>query len=98
MSGPATGVVRTTIRVNPGARRAGVGGSHDGALVVRVTARAVEGAATEAALRAVAEAVGVKPRAVSLVTGATSRIKVVDIEGDRPAIRARLDQLLGDED
>jgi uncharacterized protein YggU (UPF0235/DUF167 family) len=68
-----------TIRVKPGASRTRVGGDHDGALVVAVTARAVDGRATEAALAALAEAVGLRRRDVMLVTGATSRTKVVEI-------------------
>lgn len=68
-----------TIRVRPGAGRTAVGGSYDGALVVRVAARAVDGRATEAALRAVADALGVRRRELTLVTGATSRTKVVEI-------------------
>jgi uncharacterized protein YggU (UPF0235/DUF167 family) len=76
-----TGPVRLSIRVRPGAGRTAVGGSHDGALVVRVAAPAVDGRATEAALTAVADALGVRRRAVTLVTGATSRTKVVDIDG-----------------
>ena len=67
------------VRVKPGSSRTGVGGDHDGALVVRVSARAVDGRATEAALRAVAEALGVRRSEVSLVTGATSRTKLVDV-------------------
>jgi len=67
-----TGPVRVIIRVRPGAGRDVVGGEHDGALVVRVGARAVDGKATAAALTAVAEAFGVRPAAVTLVTGATS--------------------------
>ncbi|MCW2536173.1 MAG: hypothetical protein JWQ26_1872 [Modestobacter sp.] len=58
-----------------------MGGGHDGALVVRVGARAVDGKATEAALAAVADAFGVRRSAVALVTGATSRTKVVDVDG-----------------
>jgi hypothetical protein len=50
--------VRITIRVRPGAGRTSVGGGHDGALVVRVGARAADGRATEAALAAVADAFG----------------------------------------
>lgn len=73
--------MRVTIRVRPGAGRDVVGGEHDGALVVRVGARAVDGKATAAALAAVAEAFGVRPAAVTLVTGATSRTKVVDVDG-----------------
>jgi uncharacterized protein YggU (UPF0235/DUF167 family) len=50
-----------------------VGGERNGALVVRVSARAVDGQATEAALAAVATAFGIRRRAVTLVAGATSR-------------------------
>lgn len=83
--------MRVAIRVRPGASRTEVGGSHDGALVVRVAARAVDGKATEAALRAVAEAFGLRRRAVELVSGATSRTKVVDVAGGS---REVLDALL----
>lgn len=68
-----------------------MGGSHDGALVVRVTAPAVDGRATEAALAAVAEAFGVRRAAVRLVTGAASRTKIVEIDGgDDGRLRALL--------
>jgi uncharacterized protein len=73
--------VRVVLRVRPGAGRTSVGGSLDGALVVRVGAQAVDGQATEAAMKAVAEAFGVRRRAVSLVSGATSRTKVVEVAG-----------------
>lgn len=87
--------VRVTIRVKPGASRTRVGGDHAGALVVAVTARAVDGKATEAALAALAEAVGVRRRDVTLVTGAAHRTKVVEIDaaggdGDLTARIARL--------
>ena len=88
--------VRFTIRVRPGAARAGVGGAYGAetdspALVVRVTERAVDGRATAAALRAVAKAFDVRQADVQLVSGATSRTKVVDVVGADPA---RLVQLL----
>jgi uncharacterized protein len=72
-----------------------VGGRHGDALTVSVAARAVDGKATEAALRAVAEAFGVPRRDVSLVTGATSRHKVVDIDGPQADLAGRRDALLG---
>jgi hypothetical protein len=72
--------MRVAIRVRPGASRTRVGGAYGERLVVAVGARAVDGAATEAALDAVAKAFGVRRRAVSLVAGATSRDKVVQIE------------------
>ncbi len=77
--------MRITIRVIPGSARPGVGGEHDGALIVRVSQRAVEGRATTAALTAVAAAFGVHSRDVTLVTGAASRTKIVDVDGADPA-------------
>jgi len=67
-----------------------VGGEHDGALVVRVSERAVDGRATAAALAAVAAAFGVRRHAVTLVAGAASRRKLVDVAGAEPAILDRL--------
>ena len=67
-----------------------MGGAHDGALVVRVAARAVDGRATEAALVAVAEAFGVRRSGVVLVTGATARTKVVDVDGATEEVLAEL--------
>jgi uncharacterized protein len=82
--------MRVTVRVRPGSSRPGVGGEHDGALVVRVSARAVDGAATAAALAAVAAAFGVPKSAVSLMSGATSRTKILDVAGANPADLDRL--------
>jgi len=86
--------VRVAIRVKPGASRTRVGGAYGDALVVAVSARAVDGAATEAALAAVADAFGVRRRHVDLVTGATSRDKVVELDDaaldDGPARLAEL--------
>jgi len=84
-----------TIRVQPGSSRTAVGGRRGDALLVRVTARPVEGKATEAALRAVADAFGVRPREVHLVTGMTSREKVVRIDGDEQPLSQRLSALRG---
>ena len=82
--------VRIHIWVRPRAGRTVVGGAHDGALVVRVAAPAVDGLATEAALAAVAAAFGVRRRRVTLVSGATSRVKVVDVEGAEADVLTRL--------
>ncbi|CAL8971132.1 hypothetical protein CELL_00953 [Cellulomonas sp. T2.31MG-18] len=72
--------MRLEIRVRPGSSRAGVGGEHAGRLVVAVHERAVDGKATDAALGAVADALGVPTRRVRLVRGATSRDKLVEVE------------------
>jgi uncharacterized protein YggU (UPF0235/DUF167 family) len=83
-------VVRVTVRVRPGSARTRVGGEHDGALVVRVTARAVDGQATAAALAAVAGAFGVRRHAVTLVAGTASRTKIIEVAGADPAVLDRL--------
>jgi hypothetical protein len=82
--------MRIAIRVRPGSARPGARGEHAGALVVRVSARAVDGKATEAALATVAEAFGVRRSAVRLVSGATSRTKIVDIDAGDPRVLAAL--------
>jgi uncharacterized protein YggU (UPF0235/DUF167 family) len=51
----------------------------------------VEGQANEAALAALARAFGVRRRSVTLVTGAASRTKIVDVDGGE---QAALDRLL----
>ncbi|MEV5411740.1 DUF167 domain-containing protein [Thermopolyspora sp. NPDC052614] len=86
--------MRLAIRVRPGASREGVGGAYgEAAVVVKVHARAVDGKATEAALRAVAEAFGVRRADVRLVSGQTSRDKVVEISGDEKELAKRAEAL-----
>ncbi len=82
--------MRVTIRVHPGSRHPGVGGNHDGALVVRVRERAVDARANEAALTAVAEALSVPRRTITLLAGATTRTKTLDIPTADPATLERL--------
>jgi len=65
-------------------------------LVVRLSARAVDGAATAAGLAAVSEAFGLRTRQVVLVSGATSRTKVLDLDVDDVVGQARLQALLGE--
>lgn len=59
--------------------------------MVRVSARAVDGQATAAALQALAKALGVPRRDVVLVSGATSRTKAVEVpDASRDAVMALL--------
>lgn len=91
-------MVRITLRVKPGSSRTRVGGTYgSGGLVVAVAAPAVDGRATNAALRAVAEAFGVRRSQVELVHGATSRDKVValpDVMASGVPTATRLRELL----
>ncbi|MEV6525531.1 DUF167 domain-containing protein [Longispora sp. NPDC051575] len=92
------GTLTVAVRVRPGASRTKVGGSYPGpygpALVVAVSAPAVDGRATEAVIRAVASALGLRPRAVALRTGQTSRDKLLTVEPDTPQVAGRLRDLL----
>lgn len=87
-------VIRFSVHVHPGSRQRRVGGSYDGALIVRVGARAVEGAATAETLRLIAAAFGVRASDVSLERGAHSRTKTVTVDGDDAALGQRLAELL----
>jgi uncharacterized protein YggU (UPF0235/DUF167 family) len=82
--------MRITVWVRPGSPRPGVGGERDGALVVRVSPRPVDGKATEAALTALAAAFGVRRSAVTLVSGAASRTTIVEVAGADPDALSRL--------
>ncbi|MFF3854915.1 DUF167 domain-containing protein [Micromonospora sp. NPDC002575] len=85
------------VRVKPGAARARVGGRHDGphgpALVIAVNAPPVDGRATEAARRALADALGVRPAAVALRAGAASRDKLFAVERPTPGLAETLRRL-----
>lgn len=76
------------LRVKPGASRTAVGGRYDGpfgpAIVVAVSAPAVDGRATEAARQALAAALRIRPGALVLRTGAASRDKLFTLD-DPPA-------------
>jgi uncharacterized protein YggU (UPF0235/DUF167 family) len=91
-------VLRTAVRVRPGARADVVGGRRDGprgpALLVAVRARAVDGQANAAVAAALAVAFGVRRTAVEIVAGHRSRDKLVAIEGDVVVLTARLEVLL----
>lgn len=81
--------MRFAVRVRPGARREAVGGRYGDALVVAVTAPAVEGKANDALRKALAKAFGVRRQDVVIVAGERSRDKVVDV----PGTPERLDEL-----
>jgi uncharacterized protein (TIGR00251 family) len=89
--------VRLEIHVRPNASRTVVGGTHDGALVVRVTSPAEGGKATRSALAVIAETFDVPHQSVTLVRGPASRRKLIDIDAgraDEEMLAERLRQLL----
>jgi uncharacterized protein (TIGR00251 family) len=74
-------MARLQIRVQPRSRRDELAGERDGTLLVRVTAPPVEGKANDAVRRLLAKRLGIAPGRVSVVRGASSRDKVVEVEG-----------------
>lgn len=89
------GVVRFGVRVKPRARADRVGGAWaDGSLLVEVQAAAVDGKANAAVVAALADAFAVPRSAVSIVTGARARTKLVAVDGDAEAVAVRLAELL----
>jgi len=79
------------VRVRPRASRDALSGEREGALVVRLTAPPVEGAANEALARFLGKTLGVAPSAVRVVTGTAGRNKIVSVAGvDAATARERL--------
>jgi len=71
-----------------------VGGAYNGDLKVRVRARAVDGAASAEVLRVVATAFGLSPSSATLVHGAHSRSKLIELDGPEETLAAILRELL----
>lgn len=91
--------MRIEIHVRPGASVRKVGGTYDGVLLVRIPERAEEGRATEAALHAVADALGLPRRRIRLVRGGSTRRKLIEIMGgDHLKVERQLAELLGTAD
>ena len=74
-------MARLTVKVHPRARRSAVTGRLGEAWKLDLTAPPIEGKANDACVRFLAELVGVPRARVRIVTGLTSRTKVVEIEG-----------------
>ncbi|MCG3150888.1 MAG: hypothetical protein GEEBNDBF_00153 [bacterium] len=81
---PSGETVTLTVRVKPGSRQVRVLREGD-TLRVEVTARAIEGQANAAVMKAIAAAFGIRPWQVALVAGDKSRAKrfALDISAAR---------------
>lgn len=93
----ASGVV-VSVRLTPKGGRDGIDGVEtlaDGSAVLKARVRAapVEGEANDALCRLLAKALGVPPRNVEIVGGATSRIKRLKIVGDAQALGVALEKI-----
>lgn len=88
MSEPSVGLDRQhdgltwkfRVRVTPKAKKASVGGLHDGALKVSVHAVPEGGKANKAVITSLAKWLGVSKSRVAIAAGDTSRLKTVQVE------------------
>lgn len=95
---PAAGGLALAVRLTPKGGRDSIDGIErlaDGSTVLKARVRAAphEGAANDALVRLLAKTLGVAPRQVELVAGATARIKRLRIAGDARALAAALEKL-----
>jgi len=85
--------VEIDVRVIPRARKTEIAGPRDGALVVRLAAPPVEGAANEALVAFLAEWLAVPRRAIHILSGERSRRKRVAVDGvSADRVRALLER------
>ena len=74
-------MARVPVKVHPRAKRSGVAGRLGEAWKLDLAAPAVDGKANEECVRWFAELAGVSRSRVRIVSGATGRLKVVEVEG-----------------
>jgi uncharacterized protein (TIGR00251 family) len=87
--------VRLAVRLVPRARRTGLDGlavDADGRAVlqIRLAAPPVDGAANKALIAFLAGALAMRKSDIAIRSGETSRLKILQLSGDGPAIAARL--------
>ena len=75
------GGVTFAVRVQPRATKSGVAGELDGVLKIRLAAPPVEGQANEELVRLLAELFDAPRRRIAILSGQTSKNKVVSISG-----------------
>jgi uncharacterized protein (TIGR00251 family) len=79
----ADATTRLRLRVSAGAGRTEIVGRHGDAWKLRVTSAPERGRANAAVLRLLADALGVPEHSLALVSGHTSRDKIVELQGLR---------------
>jgi uncharacterized protein len=94
----AGNTTRLRVRVSPGARSNAVLGRHGEGWKVRVTAAPEGGKANDAVLRLLAERLDLPGKSLTLVSGPSSRDKIVELHGidtaeaERRLARSRQDR------
>ncbi|MAG03849.1 MAG: hypothetical protein CL406_04470 [Acidimicrobiaceae bacterium] len=93
---PPADAFRFQARIRPRARSGHVGGTWgpDGVLLVAVDAPAMDGKANLAVIKALADALGVPRRSLTIVGGERSRNKVLELADPPSDFTTRLERLL----
>ena len=90
-------MIHLAIRVIPRASKSSIAGKRGDAILVRLTAPPVEGAANEELIAVLSKAFGRPRRDITIVSGHKSRDKRVSIEGiSETELAARLSAILND--
>lgn len=76
-----SGGITIDVRVIPRAGTSKISGTRDGALLVRLNAAPVEGAANAELIEVIADALDVPKRTVAIVAGDRSRHKRIRVDG-----------------
>jgi uncharacterized protein len=79
------GIIIFSVRVVPRASRSEIAGEQGGLLRVRIAAPPVDGAANDELVRVLAKQFGVPRRTISIISGHSSRMKKISVEGLTPA-------------
>jgi uncharacterized protein YggU (UPF0235/DUF167 family) len=83
------------VRVLPRAGREAIAGVREGALVVKLKAAPVDGAANAALTRLLGKTLDIRPSAIQLVRGAAARDKLLRLEGAAADdVRRRLNEAI----
>ena len=86
-------MARVTVKVHPRAKRSALTGRFGEAWKLDLAAPPVDGKANDECVRFFAELAGVARSRVHIVSGATARLKVVEVEGmDQQALERLLEQ------
>ncbi|HLB23130.1 MAG TPA: DUF167 domain-containing protein [Dehalococcoidia bacterium] len=72
---------RFTVRLTPRGGRDAIDGWDGDTLRVRVSAAPTDGKANDALVRLLAKALGLAPSRLAIVSGASSRTKIIEAEG-----------------
>jgi uncharacterized protein len=85
-----------SVRVSPGAARTAIVGEYDGTLKVSVHAAPEKGKANKELVEYLSDQLGAKKSSISVVSGETSKVKKIAVEGfTAAALRVRLSEMCG---